>query len=539
MSAMKIYFERALANIVKFGDTDIFPLPFENLVFYDKKDDILSILEDIHGHFDKRLAEFPPANEGALAPVSYTGFRWATQIDPIWNAYFLGVVLSIGDEIEAARLPKQSDVVFSYRHEWNEGNSQIFDENYNWRSFMECSLKQAESHKYVVTCDISEFYPRLSHHRLENALRHVRTKSDAPYRIMEFLKNFSGTNSFGLPVGGPAARLLSELTLNQIDRLMTMGKIKFCRFADDYHIFCESHEDAYAALIFLSDKLLRNQGLQLQKSKTRIMSSAEFISTSPLKMEDATAGGPQDDLQAKAQGLLKFSLKFDPYSATAEEDYKRLKDELNRFDIISLLKAELTKSRIHVTLARKIVAAIKYLDEKQKNDAIVSLVDNPSLLYPIFSSVMVVAKAVYDELDESAKTRLIEKISILISSNSHVFRVGLNLSYAIRLLSCRHTPEVEELLANIYNESNSPLIRRDIILVMAKWGVWYWLSDIRTTFRTLTAPERRAFIVSSYYLSDEGKHWRDHTSSEFTPFEKVVKTWVSDKIRNKGWSIPL
>ena len=39
-------------------------------------------------------------NVGALAPVGYTGFRWAMQIDPIWNAAYLSWVLSIADQIE-------------------------------------------------------------------------------------------------------------------------------------------------------------------------------------------------------------------------------------------------------------------------------------------------------------------------------------------------------------------------------------------------------------------------------------------------------
>ena len=37
--------------------------------------------------------------------VGYTSFRWVTQIDPIWNAYLLGLVLSIAPAIEAERIP--------------------------------------------------------------------------------------------------------------------------------------------------------------------------------------------------------------------------------------------------------------------------------------------------------------------------------------------------------------------------------------------------------------------------------------------------
>ncbi len=258
---MKEFFERAVINITKHGDTDIFPFPIENHIFFDKAQDVVELLVDINNNFPERLSRYPPSNHSALAPVSYTGFRWATQIDPLWNAFFLGTVLSISEDAESARIPKSDNVVFSYRYAWDEKTGDLFDHAYNWRSFMERSLKIAADAKYVVSCDISEFYPRLNHHRLENALKQLRLKGDQPSKIMDFLSNFSETYSFGIPVGGPAARILSEIALNQIDLLLRAEGIQFCRFADDYHLFCETYQDAFRALVYLSERLLQNQGL--------------------------------------------------------------------------------------------------------------------------------------------------------------------------------------------------------------------------------------------------------------------------------------
>jgi Reverse transcriptase (RNA-dependent DNA polymerase) len=230
--------------------------------------------------------------------------------------------------------------------------------------------------------------------KAEEALQQLR-------KIMRKLKltvNEEKTRICKVPEGdgGPAARILSELVLNQIDRLLELEGIVFCRFADDFHIFCKSNEDAYARLIFLSEKLLRNQGLQLQKSKTRIMSSAEFIATNPLTSNDGTGdAAPSED---RAKGLMQLSLRFDPYSATKTEDYATLKAEIERFDILGLLREELLKSRIHIGLSRKIVSAVKYLDSKARDDAITTMVDNAELLYPIFSSVLTVARSVFGDL---------------------------------------------------------------------------------------------------------------------------------------------
>lgn len=233
---------------------------------------------------------------------------------------------------------------------------------------MECSLENAKDHAYVVACDISEFYLRISHHRIENALRQAHIDQDIPWRVMEFLGNFSNTNSYGIPVGGPAARILSELLLNQIDRLLKAEGIKFCRFADDFHMFCDSTEEAYRYLLFLSDKLLANQGLQLQKSKTRLMSRAEFVDTSPFHLDDEAEVGdlPRPDHQTKARELLRFSLRFDPYSSTAEEDYELLRQEIARFDIITLLKSELSKTRVHIRLKIAITSWPRYTREQPR-----------------------------------------------------------------------------------------------------------------------------------------------------------------------------
>ena len=80
---MRKYFEMSIKNITKHGDTDIFPFPIENHIFFDKTTDIVDQLTDIDRHFAQRLVQFPPSNEGALAPVNYVGFRWATQLDPL------------------------------------------------------------------------------------------------------------------------------------------------------------------------------------------------------------------------------------------------------------------------------------------------------------------------------------------------------------------------------------------------------------------------------------------------------------------------
>ena len=277
---MKQHFKFAVDNIAKFGDTDVFPYPIENHIFFDKPNEVVEILDAIHKDFDSSLLTIPPVYSNSLSVVGYSGFRPATQIDPIWNAYLLALVLSIGNEIEIARVPTARNTVFSYRFKPDETNRSIFDPEIGWQAYQKTCVEHARKHAYVMACDISDFYPRIYHHRLENALKKASTNTECIRRIMELLKRISEGASYGLPVGGPAARLLSELLLNRIDRLLIAEGVTFCRFVDDFHLFAASREEAYGQLVSFSELLLANEGLSLQKAKTKIMSREEFLSTS-------------------------------------------------------------------------------------------------------------------------------------------------------------------------------------------------------------------------------------------------------------------
>lgn len=534
----------AVTNIINHGDTDIFPFPFERFVFQDKKEEIIQLLCEYNEKFKEYLARYSPLNVSSLNPVNYVGFRWATQIDYIWNAYLLSCVLVLQKKIESARIPQEKDCVFSYRIAPNKKSGALFEKSVGFQSFMKRSYELSKQHEFVVVCDISEFYPRLGHHRLENALKQIDGSSDYPKKIMDFLGNYSRTNSFGLPVGGPAARILSELTINQVDKLLLGKGINFTRFADDYHLYAKSREEAYLNLIFLSEKLFINQGLTLQKSKTRIMSAAEFQTTMP-PLEDE-GESTEESKNAKAQSvdgqrdkLLAFSLRFDPYSPTAEDDYQRLRAEIQKYDILAILKDELGKTRVHTALTKKLVKAIQYLDDDVRDQAVLSILANCELLYPIFSSILVTIDNIVNSLSEDVKFSVKNEITRLIEDQSHIFRVDIHLSYAIKVLSNFNDPDVVSLLQKLYDERNSPIVRRDIILAMARCGEWYWLSDVKNNFRQLSIPERRAFIVASYTLRDEGQHWRDHAEAEFSPYELVVLSWAGAKANEKGWRIAL
>ncbi len=177
---MKQSIKAAIQNIARFGDTDIFPYTFEHHIFRDKPVLLQNKLEALHKDFEKHLAEYSPDNINTLAQVGYTGFRWATQIDPMWNAYYLALVIEISDAIEKTRIPIRENAVFSYRCIVPLPDGSIFDDKINWRAFMETGLETAKQFPFVIVCDVADFYARVYHHRVENAAE--MAKSQARYR---------------------------------------------------------------------------------------------------------------------------------------------------------------------------------------------------------------------------------------------------------------------------------------------------------------------------------------------------------------------
>lgn len=534
----------AVKNIATYGDTDIFPFSFEQHIFHDQPALMQGALEVIHADFEAQLAQNAPDNINTLAPVGYIGYRWASQLDPLWNTYYLSLVIEMGPAIEAARIPVSEETIFSYRFVKPTEDGGIFNAGVNWWAFMAKSQEVASQktdegdaiYPYVLVCDISDFYSRIYHHRIENALKWLKTKPETVKRIVDILQVFSGTVSYGLPVGGPASRMLAELALNSVDKLLRGEGIHFCRFVDDYRIFCTSKEEAYQRLIFLSEKLF-NEGLSLQKNKTRILTSKEFLDETKLLIK---ADQIDEEYLTDEDKLLRLSIHFDPYSDTRVDDYENLKKQVAKVDVAGILGRELEKTRIDPTVTKQAISAIRVLEADAQKDIIESLlqIENLHTLAPVFPRLMTVLRGLYRDLDDETQDLIDSALSNLIKNESHIIQVDLNLAYAIQVMRRRCTQKTEALFIQILKKSTSPLVRREIVIAWAGWQHSHSLTDLKMHFGALSKWERRAFIVGSYILTDEGKHWRDHNKKSFDPLEIVVRDWFAKRMTDNP-NVPL
>lgn len=277
MKIAKDVIEYALTHILDDGDTDIFPYPFELKFYAAKKDVVAKALSDAD------YTSFQPLSlVESLVPKSKYGFRTAHQAYPSDTIVYTALVCSLIDEVEAARSDTKSERAFSYRK--NPGlNFPFFIEKRNFKNWIGVIEGEVFSDEYshVIRTDISDYYQRIYRHRLENILASLSGKTPVVKKIERILATWRGGQSFGIPVGSDASRLLAEVAMHDTDMALMSEDYWHSRYVDDIVIMVKKDQNAYAALAFVAKHLSENEGLSLNNQKTTIFEWNDFFSSLP------------------------------------------------------------------------------------------------------------------------------------------------------------------------------------------------------------------------------------------------------------------
>ena len=288
-------------------------------------------------------------SERLLVPTGPAGFRITTKLHPFWNIYINGIGVAIAEKHEPARTSRahsyrysqHGDGLFDRTQSWRFYREATLDDDH---------LKDQDA--VVVLTDISSFYEHIYHHRLENCIEDLFPRpSTVALQITRFLSKFAGIiygsaqapdqsgrgtvttstgsrivrnassgvisgrmmmssildqtareswalpyiipkfaagRSFGLPVGGQCARILAEVMMSPIDRMLSDASVVWHRYVDDFTIITGSQEDAYRALAVLSHALA-DYGLSLNRTKTTILRAKHYLITYQAHLARSTA----------------------------------------------------------------------------------------------------------------------------------------------------------------------------------------------------------------------------------------------------------
>ena len=450
----------AIDNVLANADTDIFPPPGDAEFLLGNRENAIQRIAEIHHDFENFSTHSPPDVIRCLVPAGYLGQRLASQIPPLWNAYYLALVIACGPTIERAR--SASNQVFSYRFiAPDKGTGRIFDGTVGWTGFLEVTRQHAATYSHCVVTDISDFYHRINTVTVSKALQQAGVENSLRERLIKVL-HLLEVDRFGLPVGGPASRLLAELTLVRTDNQLQQLNIPFSRFVDDIRLFATSEVDAHRQLVKLGE-FLSEDGFFLQKSKTRVYRSRDLIEEMDMARAMAfatTDGGPPT---ADAASLFPH----DPYSELRAQMDSHLLKFASRRDAASTLIFEFSKSRLHLSLAKNLLGLLHHLPDEQLNEVMPSLfklTEKPALT-PIFAKLLEVTERILTKLNASTRHAVSTRLMAIAFGNEAVAVFDFHRALCIRLLTKipgERPPSFVQAMTELEKTCHCALVQREI-----------------------------------------------------------------------------
>ncbi len=373
--------DRGIDVVLREGTTDVelFNKPFE-IDFLKNVDVRTKLITKVSSSITAAVTEkkFDKLRVHKLGYVlvpkkSLSDFRKCAWIDIYDEIVYLTLVLSMAHSIEKSRIQKSKNRVFSYRYVTS--GATLFDPDYNYTRFIKEVERKSRKNKILVECDISNYYDRVNLHRIESVLRSIpEIDIDLITLLNDLLLFWADRDSYGIPVGSNASRILAEAALTEVDNYLISKNIDFCRFVDDYRIFAKDAFEAHSNLAILNRRLSQ-EGLFLNNQKTNIR---DISIKRTLKKESGEINVKQEIIEKESLENGKVSEHVDDdldkpkiirgYSGLIPTKFRKLslseKENLKKNDLNSLLnsakKTLLIQPKELTVLVRTIVAQERY-----------------------------------------------------------------------------------------------------------------------------------------------------------------------------------
>jgi len=267
----------AIDSIINGGCSDITSAFIEEKWIKEFRDEFLAHV--------KKMLKRGSVDEMELRPLQYIltpknryvfDYRKAAIINPTCLAIYNTLVFQYADRVEEERISIDENIVFSYRFNPKPGGKYLFDQNINYGAWMERTKELAsdDSCKFIVSCDIAAFYDRINIHRIESTLDNIGVDKKLIKHTNKLLLFWSKKDSYGIPVGNIASRILAEVALIDVDQYLLSEEIKFTRYVDDYRLFAPDLLTSQKWMNKLTNRLFRD-GLMLNIGKTNIRRTKE------------------------------------------------------------------------------------------------------------------------------------------------------------------------------------------------------------------------------------------------------------------------
>jgi len=508
---------RSINHLASFGDTDLFPRLPEMRCFIERPGTIAKDCAQINiGHY------MPVGAVETLTPKSWLGFRIAHQLTASDSVIYLAAMLDCAPHLEASRMPKDGNEAFAYR--FNDGESlRVFEAGrgyHQWLAYLaefgSPDNPFAEDRPAIAT-DISDFYQRIYFHRIENVLQDANCPKGPSDLVKKIIKVTRARQSYGLPVGSTASRLLAECLLNDTDILLKNMGVKFTRYVDDFRIAVPSGVEAHAILCRLAEHLMVTEGLSLNVSKTKMTTVKEMETTSKNRLQDVFTSAEMEKMQA-----------FITLSYGDDDDANDEDAIANPFISAELLQARLDeigdKRGADLSVFKAILRALRFLPDI---DAVHLLEKHADLLYYVPREYCLVLSAASKQENFQAsfvKARVMELLGM-----SPYCDLAYVRSWLLNLF-VDGTLEVVLSDWQSYDFNRSIIERRSNFFLRGLAGDRAYFRALKTQLGSLSEWEKPAALMAAMCLPlDEYKNWLAVAVGQLaSPFAGTYLSWLKD-----------
>lgn len=512
---------RAINHLGAMGDTDLFPRLPEMRCFLERPAAIAKDCEKLN------IGQYTPTSPvETLTPKSWLGFRIAHQLTATDNVVYLAALLDCAPQLEAARLPRDGNEAFAYRYV--EGDAvRVFETGRGYHQWLAhlSSFDGPENpfaaDRPAIATDIADFYQRIYFHRIENVLQDAGCPKGPSDLIKKIIKTARARQSFGLPVGTSASRLLAECLLNDTDMLLKNMGVRFTRFVDDFRIEVPAGMEAHSVLCRLAEHLMITEGLSLNVSKTKMTSIREIERSSRSRLQDVFTSAEMEKMQA-----------FITQNYGDDDDFEEEESGANPFlsaqDLHDKLDTIGDKRKIDLSVFKAVLRVLRFLPEI---NAAHLLDKHADLLYYVpreFCLVMNAASKQDGFPSELAKKRVLELLSMPPYADLPYVRTWLLTLFVDSTLPFSLSDW------HGYDFGRSVMERRSQLFLRGLANDRPYFRAIKTQLGSLSEWEKPAALMAAMCLPfDEYKTWLEAAVATLSsPFAGTYTGWLRDNHGN-------
>jgi|694.fasta_scaffold36860_2 hypothetical protein len=504
----------AITHIRRYGDTDIFPIPFEYEAIRHSWEELKRTISE----YDLSAYEGRP-HRRILVPKQDSNFRVAVQLDPIDSIVYLALAYEAADEIESMRVPVQQRVACSYRVA-KDSKGSLYQESNGWDDYHSRSRELAESgdFSFVLTADIADFYNHISHHRLRNALETAGVSHERSKNIENILMNFTRGHSRGIPVGPSASSLFAEACLSDVDNFLMRRGYVHTRYVDDFRIFTSSRSSCLKVIHDLTEYLYTAHRLSLQANKTRIKEVGQFI-------EDELIDPSEIAEKSKEDRLRHLQRVIDLYEGAAAE-LSETDNEAERNSLAELFVECLESEPIHFGTLKYILRRATVLKTGLLREAVLG---NLPSLAPVMREVSnYILATTSNGYEEAVGKRLIDGLRRSELWSLPYIQIWLNYVLILKMAGL-----LRDEISDLANNSAEVLGIRSQALLAKSLGYIDWVREQKETWQNNSPWSRRAVIWSASALSgDELSYWLMRVQNAGDELDKAIAASVLQQFNN-------